>query len=244
MKRSIDIVSPAGKVPSWTYTPDTENFVKGAILFFMDAMGPRLAMDEMAQKLSNAGYFVLLPDLFYRFGEYGPFSGASFGDPVSRDQLVKMINETTTEMTAEDTAAFIAALEREGHSGPFGVVGYCMAGRRALTVAARYPERFAAVASFHGAALASDGPDSPHLIAGDIKARIYVGTAAEDNSFPPEQSTLFVDTFRRAGADFALETYVGMHHGWTVPDRDGVYDEGGAERHWRRLLQLFDETLR
>jgi carboxymethylenebutenolidase len=119
-----------------------------------------------------------------------------------------------------------------------------MAGRRALTVAARYPERFAAVASFHGAGLASNGPDSPHLLASDIKARIYVGTAAEDGSFPPEQSTRFVDAFRNAGADFALESYVGMQHGWTVPDRDGVYDEAGADRHWRRLLQLFDETIR
>jgi carboxymethylenebutenolidase len=244
MKRTIDIVTPDGKVPSWTYTPDKGNFVKGAVLFFMDAMGPRPAMDEMAQKLANAGYFVLLPDLFYRFGAYGPFSGSSFGDPQSREKLVKMINETTAAMTVEDAATFIAALEGEGYSGPYGVVGYCMAGRRALTVAARYPERFAAVASFHGAGLASNGPDSPHLLASEIKARIYVGTAAEDGSFPPEQSTRFVDAFRNAGADFALENYVGMQHGWAVPDRDGVYDEAGADRHWRRLLQLFDETIR
>ncbi|WP_337268408.1 dienelactone hydrolase family protein [Oryzifoliimicrobium ureilyticus] len=243
MKKLIHISTRDGTAPAGLFTPDSGKPAKSAILFFMDAMGPRPSMDEMAQRLADSGYLVLLPDLFYRFGEYGPFSGASFADETSRNQLLKMIGETSVEMTTSDTEAFMNVLQRNGMEGPYGVVGYCMSGRRALTVAARFPAKFAAAASFHGAALASDTPDSPHHLAAEIKARVYVGTASDDGSFPSEQSTRFADAFRRAGADFALESYVGMQHGWTVPDRDGVYDEAGAERHWRRLLQLFEETL-
>ncbi|MBW6425575.1 dienelactone hydrolase family protein [Rhizobium sp. XQZ8] len=243
MKKLIQISTRDGIAPAGLFTPVDGRPVRAGVLFFMDAMGPRPSMDEMAQRLADDGYLVLLPDLFYRFGEYGPYTGSAFAHETSRNQLLKMMGETTVEMTTSDTEAFLQVFEREGVAPPLGVVGYCMSGRRALTVAAKFPDRFAAAASFHGAALASDTADSPHLLASEIKARVYVGTASDDGSFPPEQSTRFADAFRRAGADFALESYVGMQHGWTVPDRDGVYDEAGAERHWRRLLQLFGETL-
>lgn len=243
MKRDITITTQHGAAPAWLYSPHGSQKIKGGILFFMDAMGPRPSMDVMAQLLAEDGYLVLLPDLFYRFGEYGPFSGSSFAHETSRNHLIKMITETTQEMTARDAEAFLAVFDKEKVAGPYGVVGYCMGGSRALTVAARYPEQIAAAASFHGGNLASDAPNSPHLLAADIKARVYIGMAGEDQSFPPEQSTRFTDAFRQAGADFAIENYVGMAHGWTVPDRDGVYDERGAKRHWSRLLQLFNESI-
>jgi carboxymethylenebutenolidase len=192
---------------------------------------------------ADAGYLVLLPDLFYRFGAYGPFSGSSFGDETSRNQLIKMITETTQEMTVRDTEAFLKVFDSEGFAQPLGVVGYCMGGSRALTVAGRYPERFAAAASFHGANLASEAPDSPHRLAGQLKARVFVGTADVDDSFPVEQPTRLADALRTAHVDFAIESFIGVQHGWTVPDRDGVYDERGAQRHWARLLQLFDEMI-
>jgi carboxymethylenebutenolidase len=243
MKQDLKIDTADGSAPAWLMRPQDGTAPRAGVLFFMDAMGPREALQIMGQRLADAGYLVLLPDLFYRFGAYGPFSGSSFGDEASRNQIIAMITGTTQEMTVRDTEAFLKVFDSEGVAQPLGVVGYCMGGSRALTVAGRYPERFAAAASFHGANLASDALDSPHRLAGRLKARVFVGTADVDDSFPVEQSTRLADVLRTAHVDFALESFIGVQHGWTVPDRDGVYDEKGAQRHWARLLQLFDEMI-
>ena len=117
-----------------------------------------------------------------------------------------------------------------------------MGGARAITAAAAFPDRIAAAASFHGGSLASDAADSPHLQVSRIKGRVYVGSAGVDNSFPPEQSSRLAEALRRAEIDHIIENYVGMSHGWAVPDHK-VFDERGAARHWKRLLTLFEETL-
>ena len=129
-----------------------------------------------------------------------------------------------------------------GASGAIGTVGYCMGGGRAHQRGRRLSRRIAAAASFHGGNLASDAPDSPHRSAATIKARVYVGVAGVDRSFPPEQSARLAEALRTAEIDHIIENYVGMQHGWTVPDH-GVYDEAGAERHWKRLTTFFGETL-
>ena len=118
-----------------------------------------------------------------------------------------------------------------------------MGGARALNAAAAYPDRIKAAASFHGGNLASDASDSPHRQVSSIKGRVYVGTAGVDKSFPPEQSAKLAEALRTAEIDHIIENYVGMAHGWAVPDHS-VYDEKGAERHFVRLTTLFAETLR
>jgi carboxymethylenebutenolidase len=246
MKREIEIKTADGVAKAWVFRSDKADGAgtggKG-VLFYMDGIGPRDAMYRMAQQLADAGYVVLLPDLFYRFGAYGPFGGDAFGNEGSRNQIMTMIRGTTQAMTTSDTAAFLDIFDAEGVTGAIGAVGYCFGGGRALTAAARYPDRVAAAASFHGGNLASDAEDSPHRLADRIKARVYVGVAGVDGSFPPEQSARLAEALRVAGVDHMIENYVGMTHGWTVPDRDGVYDEKGAARHWKRLLTLFDEAL-
>lgn len=244
MKRDIEIKTADGVAKAWLFHSDGGSGpASKGVLFYMDGLGPRDAMDQMAQRLADAGYVVLLPDLFYRFGDYGPFSGASFGIEAERNQIMTMIRGTTQAMTKADTAAFLDVLAGEGVSGPVGAVGYCMGGGRAITALATYPDRIAAAASFHGGNLASDAEDSPHRLADQIKGRLYVGVAGVDGSFPPEQSARLAEALRIGGVDHMIENYVGMTHGWTVPDRDGVYDETGAERHWKRLLTLFEESL-
>ncbi len=136
---------------------------------------------------------------------------------------------------------FLDALESAG-AQRIGTVGYCMGGARALNAAAAYPDRIRAAASFHGGNLASDADDSPHRNAAAIKARVYVGVAGVDRSFPPEQSARLAQALREAEVDHAIENYVGMAHGWAVPDHS-VFDAVGADRHWKRLLTLFEETL-
>ncbi|AYG61552.1 dienelactone hydrolase family protein [Rhizobium jaguaris] len=242
MKQDIEINTADGIAKAAIFRPDNGASAERGVIFYMDAMGPRQALYDMAQRLADSGYIVLLPDLFYRFGAYGPFDGTSFGDPASREAIMTMIRGTTQEMTKRDSAAFLDALTAAGATGPVGTVGYCMGGARALTAAAAYSDRIAAAATFHGGNLASDAEDSPHRLAADIKGRVYVGVAGVDNSFPPEQSARLAEALRIGGVDHMIENYVGMAHGWTVPDH-GVYDETGAERHWKRLLNLFDETL-
>ncbi|GEO86806.1 MULTISPECIES: dienelactone hydrolase family protein [Alphaproteobacteria] len=245
-KRDIDIKTSDGTAKAGLFLPDvaTPAVVRPGVILYMDAFGPRAALDGMAQRLCDEGYIVLVPDLFYRFGAYGPFDApTAFKQEVSAKQLRAMIDGTSQAMTAADTAHFLDALADAGVDGPAGVVGYCMGGSRALTAAAAYPDRIAAAASFHGGNLASDKPDSPHLQAASVKARVYVGAAGVDGSFPPHQAAHFVEAYRVAEVDFVLENYVGMAHGWCVPDHS-VYDEVGAERHWRRLATFFGETLK
>ena len=215
----------------------------GGVVLYMDAFGLRPALDQMAERIAAAGYHVVVPDLFYRFAPYGPFDSSAFSQEDSRKAIMTLIHGTTHEMTARDGAAFIAALRERGAGGPIATVGYCLGGGRALTAAARYPGDIVAAASFHGGNLASDAPDSPHLQAGAIKARVYVATAGVDQSFPPAQSARLAEALREGGVDHMIENYVGMQHGWTVPD-SLVYDAVGAERHWKRLLNFLDETLR
>ena len=243
MKRSITITAADGRCPASLFTAGDAKGPRPGVILYMDAFGPRPGLDVMAERLAGEGYVVLVPDLFYRQGPYGPFDAkTAFTQEETRNQLRGIMAATPQEMTRRDTAFFLDVLAGEA-GGRIGTVGYCMGGARALTAAGAYPEQVYAAASFHGGNLASDAPDSPHLLAPQMKARVYVGVAGVDNSFPPEQSARLALALREAEVDHIVENYVGKLHGWCVPDH-GVYDEAGAERHWKRLLTLFGETLR
>jgi carboxymethylenebutenolidase len=240
-KKEIEIRTAGGTARAGFHRP--AGGVKAGVIFYMDAFGPRPALDAMAERLAGEGYAVLVPDLFYRNAPYGPFDAkTAFSGEESGKKLRALIGGTTQAMTIGDSGAFLDALAAEGIGGPVGVVGYCMGGARALNAAASYPGRIEAAASFHGGNLAGDAADSPHHRAAEIKARVYVGTAGVDRSFPPEQSARLAEALRAARVDHVIENYVGMGHGWCVPDH-GAYDEAGAERHWKRLLGFFEETL-
>lgn len=242
MKRDVTIRTEDGVASAGLHRPADKPAGAGVILY-MDAFGPRPSLDAMAERLASHGYLVLVPDLFYRNAPYGPFDAkTAFADEKTRPVLMELINGTTQEMTRRDTAAFLDMLAGETGDRPVGTVGYCMGGARALNAAVAYPDRVAAAASFHGGNLASDSPESPHAGAAKIRARVYVGTAGVDRSFPPEQSAKLAEALRSAEVDHIIENYVGKQHGWCVPDHS-VFDEDGAERHWRRLATFFGEAL-
>jgi len=239
---SVQIKTADGACPAWVFRPSGHNPLPG-VVFYMDAIAMRPALHQMASMLAECGYCVLLPDLFYRFGPYGPFEGkTAFTEEKSRDQIRAMMTGTTQAMTRSDTEVFLKCLEDHNVTGKFGAVGYCMGGGRALTAAGAYPENIAAAASFHGAGLASDSPDSPHLLAPQMKARVYVGVAGIDAHFTPEEEGRLAIALRAADVDHIIETYSGAKHGWAVPDHS-VYDETASKRHWKKLLEFFDETL-
>jgi len=212
----------------------------------MDGIGIRPAMLELGERLASHGYFVLLPDLFYRSGPYEPMNPHTlFSDPEQRKVLMEKFFAFATQANImSDTAAFLdyLAAEPDVKPGPVGVTGYCMGGLMSLTAAGTYPERIAACASYHGARLATDAPSSPHLLAPKIKARVYIGGATEDPSFPDDMKARLEQALTSASVDHLIETYPAKH-GWVLRDTP-VYDAQATERHWQTLLVLLDETLK
>jgi carboxymethylenebutenolidase len=216
-----------------------------AVIFYMDAFGIRPAMVEMAAHVASAGYVVLLPDLFYRFGPYGPLAPKEVLAGDFRATIGPMMASTDNHKAAEDTQAFLAYLDTRSdvEGEKVGTVGFCMGGGMALTAAGIYPERVAAAVSFHGGNLATDQPTSPHLLAPKIKAEVYVAGADNDHSYPLEMAERLEAVLTDAGVKHRCEIYEGKAHGWMKPDMP-VYDAAAAERGWGELFALYGRTLR
>jgi carboxymethylenebutenolidase len=241
----VEIRTDDGICPASVFRPSAGAGPWPGVLFFMDGAGIRPVLFDMAQRLADEGFLVLLPDLFYRAGPYEPVDPkALFANPELRAARAKYYNSIDKTKAASDTKAFLRVLDAEDDlAGPrLGVAGYCMSGGMALTAAARYPDRFVAVASFHGAALATDAADSPHKLASHIKAKVLVAGADKDASFPPEQAALLASALADAGVDHRVEIWAGAGHGWTMRDFP-VYNEAAAERHFHEQVALFKETL-
>ncbi len=240
----VSIRTRDGNCPAALFTPQHGGGPWPGVIFFMDGLGIRPVMWEMGQRLADGGYAVLLPDLYYRFGPYPPKAPAAvLSDPKLREELTKWVSSLDRDRKVADAGAFIEylAARPEVKGGRLGATGYCMGGNVALTAGGAFPDRFAAVASFHGGNLASDHPDSPHRFVGGMTARVYVAGAIEDASFPDAQKERLAKALSDAGVDHLVETYP-ARHGFAVPDLP-VFDRTAAERHWTALLGLFNDTL-
>ena len=245
-RTAVTIKTADGTCPASFFKPVGTGPWPGVIVF-MDGPGIRPALFDLGERLSSSGYCVLLPDLFYRGGSYPPNNVAAlFGDPEKRKAWMERYQSTATyPKVMSDMPAFLAFLDsqKEVKRGKIGTTGYCMGGGMSLTAAGTYPDRVAAAASFHGGRLATDAPDSPHLLAPKIKARVYIAGAIEDPSFPDDMKQRLSDALVQAHVDHVLETYAGAKHGW-VPTDTPVHNPEQAERHWKNLIGLFDETLK
>jgi carboxymethylenebutenolidase len=217
-----------------------------AVLVFMDGIGIRPAMLAVGERLATHGYVVLLPDLFYRSGPYEPMNARTvFADPGQRKVLMeKFFALATPANVMSDTAAFLhwLAAAADVRPGPIGTTGYCLGGFMSLTAAGTFPDRIAATAAYHPSRLATDAPDSPHLLAPRMRSRVYVAGAIEDQSFTDEMKQRLDLALTEAGVDHTIETYL-ARHGWVLSDTP-AYDPVAAERHWQTLLALIDATLR
>ena len=242
--RRIDVSTPDGTIDCHVFTPAGSG-PWPAVLFYMDAFGVRPQLAEMAGRLASHGYVVVVPNLYYRSGTYAPFDPKLvFTEGPERDRFKGMIQSINDTMVMRDTAAVIGMLDaqRAVRPGRIGVVGYCMGGGFAVSAAGTFPDRVAAAASLHGGSLATDKPDSAHLLAGRIRGRVYVGVAELDQSFSREQQERLNRALSEAGVDYIIETYLGAKHGFAVTGHL-VYDRGASEKHWERLLSLFKEAL-
>ena len=237
------VTTPDGTCPVRLFTPEGEGPWPGVVMY-PDAGGIRETFDEMAAKLADFGYAVLLPDFYYRLGDWEPIDmKTAFSDPEQRKRLMSMIGSITPDTMATDAAAFFDYLvaRPEVSGDKFGLTGYCMGGRTAVVVAGRLPDRVAAAASFHGGGLVTDSEDSPHLRADDIQAVVYVAGAENDGSFTAEHAEQLEKALTAAGVDHKIETYPAAH-GYAVPDNTS-YDAAAADRHWTAMREFFGANL-
>lgn len=210
-----------------------------AVLLYMDAIGVRPALRSMAKRMAGDGRFVLLPNLFYREAECEDmdFSG-------DQKRYMGYMKGLRVSMTMRDTEAFLAFLRQrpDVSADRCGAVGYCMGGRMALAAAGHLTERLKAVAAIHPGAVATDSQESPHKLADQMRARLYIGVAGIDPFLQPGEIDRLKSALDQAGADYNLETYPGVQHGFAVPDLP-VYDRAASERHWERVARLFEQAL-
>jgi len=243
--RRMDLRTADGVMDTYTFQPAASG-TWPAVILYMDAFGVRPQLDQMAERLAASGYFVVVPNLYYRTGAYAPFDPKQVfgGDEAERQRFVSMIQSIDPTKIMRDTRAVLDYLDNEPavREGKIGAVGYCMGGGFAISALGTFPDRVAAGASFHGASLATDKPDSPHLLAKSIRGRLYLGVAGIDPGFPPEQRNRLEQALTAAGVDYTLEVYEGAKHGFAVTGHL-VYDHDASETHWTRLVELLNDTL-
>ena len=242
----VKIPTPDGEARAYTFTPNGQG-PWPAVIFFMDAPAIRPALFQMSERLASHGYYVLLPDMFWRAGPYEPINLKEVmkDEETRRAVFGKFMASTDPEKSTRDTGAFLDWLSKQPQvkGDKVGCTGYCMGGGLALRAAGAYPDHIVAAAAFHGGRLATDAPDSPHLLAPKMKAKVYVAGADEDAGFLPDQADKLREALTAAGVDNEVTIYAGAKHGYAPPDMP-VYNEEASERHWREMLKLFDETLK
>ena len=239
VETEIDIQTKDGQMNTFITRPEGDG-VYPIVLFLMDAPGKREELHDMARRIGTVGYYVMLPNLYYRTAREFVIG------PNNRDEMFDHMNALSNDMVCDDIQSMFdyASNDSAASDGVVGCVGYCMSGPFAFAAASRHAERIKASASFHGVRLCTDSVDSPHLDASRIKGEMYFGCAETDDWAPPEMVQKLEDHLSKTGISYRVEWYPGTHHGFVFPLREGMYHKESAERHWERLFDLFKRNLR
>ena len=238
-EHEIDIATSDGTMNTFVVHPESGRHP--VVLFYMDAPGKREELHDMARRLAAAGYFVVLPNLYYRRArEYWLKERTAEAMAV----MFEHMRATTTALNVRDTGALLQFVDAQprADASRIGAVGYCMSGPFVMAAAAAYPDRIKCIASIHGANMVTDEPDSPHRLAARVKCESYFACAEIDKWAPKSDIDTLEAALKAAGTPYTIEWYPGAEHGFVFPQR-AVYDEPSAERHWVRLLELFGRTL-
>jgi carboxymethylenebutenolidase len=236
--RHIDIQSKDGVMNAFITHPEEEG-PHPVVLFLMDAPGKREELHDMARRLGSAGYYVMLPNLYYR--RLREFDMASS----TREAMFEHMDSLSNAMVCENIQELIDFADRDpaARDGRLGCVGYCMSGPFAFAAAAAFPERMAAAASFHGVRLLLDSDDSPHLDAAKIEGELYFGCAETDEYAPQSMIDALDQHLANVNSNYRIEIYPDTQHGFVFPLREGRYHKASAERHWERMLAMYKRCL-
>jgi carboxymethylenebutenolidase len=216
------------------------------VLIWPDIFGLRPAFKQMATRLAESGYSVLVINPFYRTKKAPTAPDhADFNDPATRQALMTLAGTLSPATATTDATAFVAFLDAQAavdKKKMMGTTGYCMGGPFVFRTAASFPGRIGAGATFHGGGLVSDKPESPHLLIPQMKAHFLIAIAENDDQRQPEAKTVLRDSFAKAKLPAEIEVYAGTMHGWCPPDAQ-VYNHDQAEKAWGRMLALFSSSL-
>jgi len=240
----VEIRTPDGIADAYFVHP-----AKGkhpGVLIWPDIFGLRPAFKEMATRLAESGYSVLVINPFYRTKK-APTAPEhpDFNDPATRQALMALAGTLNADTAVTDAKAFVAFLDSQpsvDRKRKMGTTGYCMGGPFVFRTAATFPDRIGAGATFHGGGLVTDKPDSPHLLIPQMKAHFLIAIAENDDSRQPEAKDVLRDAFAKAHLAAEIEVYAGTLHGWCPPDAK-VYNHDQAEKAWSRMLVLFSGSL-
>jgi len=251
MEKTVEIKTPDGTCDAAFIHPASG--AHPAVIIWPDAFGLRPSMRDMAKRLAAAGYSVLVPNPFYRVAKSPVFEDASkVNFQTERPKITPLMASIQADGTVErDAPAFVAWLDTQkevDRNKKIGTQGYCMGGGLVVRTAAAVPARIGAGASFHGGGLVTDRPNSPHLLAPKIKARMYFGIATNDDMQQPDAKTKLRETFDAAKVPAEIEVYSMAQHGWCVPDMPAgatgpIYKKDDAERAWTKLEALYKTAL-
>ena len=242
IEHHVDIQTTEGLMGSFICHPE-ENGPFPVILFFMDAPGKREELHDMARRLATTGYYVVLPNLYYRTTDHFELD---FETGNNVEQMFTLMSSIGNRMVVRDTEAILNFLKSDDNADEesIGCVGYCMSGPFSLYVASVFPSQIKAAASIYGVRLVVDTDDSPHLGFQQTKAELYIACAEHDEYVPLEMIEQVSIEIDQSGVNGRVELYEGAHHGFAFPGRGKIYDKEAAERHWERLHALFDRNLR
>ena len=253
VEEDVEITTPDGTSDAAYIHPRTGSHP--GVLIWTDAFGLRPSFRDMAKRLAAEGYSVLVPNPFYRVERAPVFDDVAsfdFGNQEDRARLGPLMGSITAADAAErDASAYIPFLDAQPQvdtSKKIGTQGYSMGGPLIVRTAAAQADRIGAAASFHGGGLVTANPNSPHLLAPNIQARMYFGIASNDDAQQPEAKDVLRETFAEAGVEAEIEVYSDAQHGWCVTDMPAqggapIYNEADAERAWGKLIELYAAAL-
>jgi carboxymethylenebutenolidase len=242
IEQHLDIATAEGAMNTFVVHPE-EGGPHPVVLFYMDAPGKREELHDMARRLASVGYYVVLPNLYYRRTREFELKVRT---PEGMAPMFELMNSLSNALVVRDTQAMLRHVDAQpaADASRVGAVGYCMSGPFVFAAAAAFPDRLRAIAALHPANMVTDADDSPHRLAPRIRCETYVGCAETDKWAPPATVAILEQAMRDGGMRYRLDWYPGAEHGFVFPRREGIYHRASAERHWERLFGLFDRTLR
>src|SRR5215468_3818045 len=249
IQTNVDVTTPDGACDALFIHPHPQKGTHPGVLLWHDSPGLRPVIADLGKRIASEGYSVLAPNLFYRSGR-APVFDASFdyaNNPADREKYARTVASFLAPGAAErDAVAYVEFLDRQrevNKNKKIGTHGYCLGGPFILRTAAALPDRVGAGASFHGGFLVTDKPNSPHLLAPKIKARLYFAIASDDDKREPEVKNKLREAFVAARVPAEIEVYPNALHGWCVPDSKAAENKQDAERAWRKLVALYKRAL-
>jgi carboxymethylenebutenolidase len=240
-EQTFKIKTDDGDMDCFAAYPDTAGPFP-AVILYMDAPGIREELRDFSRRIAAQGYYCLLPNMYYRPNT--ETFDLSTGDETEMRKMFKAMSSLNLDLVMADTGAMLNHLTDSEHvAGPVGCIGYCMSGQYVVAAAGNYPDRFKAVASLYGVAIVTEEANSPHLLANNIDAELYLGFAETDeyvgdNVVPELKKALEANQVKHE-----IEIHPGCHHGFCFPGRGELYNEDAAERVWDTVFDLFKRKL-